>query len=86
MAASDDEIEGIDADYRLAWKATDEICVEGTLRDETLQQLLARHGNTMTRKIILIISWFNLLSCFINGCRVPLETSDKIGNESAPVG
>jgi hypothetical protein len=40
----------------------------------------------MTRKIILIISWFNLLSCFINGCRVPLETSDKIGNESAPVG
>jgi hypothetical protein len=79
-AASDDAIEGVDADYRLAWKATDEICVEGTLRDETLQQLLARHGNTMTRKIILIISWFNLLSCFINGCRVPLETSDKIGN------
>jgi len=84
-AASDDAIESIDADYRLAWQATDEICVEGTLRDETLQQLLARHGDTMTRKIILIISWFNLLSCFINGCRVPLETIDKIGNESAPV-
>src|ERR1700689_3121032 len=84
-AASDDAIESIDADYRLAWQATDEICVEGTLRDETLQQLLARHGDTMTRKIILIISWFNLLSCFINGCRVPLEAIDKIGNESAPV-
>lgn len=84
-AASDDAVEGIDADYKLAWKATDEICIEGTLRDETLQQLLARHGDTITRKLILIISWFNLLSCFINACRVPLETIDKIGNESAPV-
>jgi hypothetical protein len=37
-AASDVAIEGIDADYRLAWKATDEICIEGTLRDETLRQ------------------------------------------------
>jgi hypothetical protein len=37
-AASDDAIEGIDADYRLAWKATDEICIEGTLCDETLRQ------------------------------------------------
>jgi alkylhydroperoxidase family enzyme len=84
-AASDDAIEGIDADYRLAWKATDEICIGGTLYDQTLCQLLARFGETVTRKLILIISWFNLLSCFINGCRVPLETTDKIGNEAAPV-
>ena len=84
-AASDDAIEGIDADYRLAWKATDEICIEGTLCDETLCQLLARYGETVTRKLILIISWFNLLSCFINGCRVPLEVTDKIGNKAAPV-
>jgi alkylhydroperoxidase family enzyme len=84
-AASDDPVEEIAADYRLAWKATDEICIEGTLRDETLQQLLARYGDTITRKLILIISWFNLLSCFINGCRVPLETSDKIGVAASPV-
>ena len=84
-AAGDDATEAIDADYRLAWKATDEICVEGTLCDETLCQLLARFGETVTRKLILIISWFNLLSCFINSCRVPLEVTDKIGNKAAPV-
>ena len=83
-AASDDAIEGINAEYRLAWKATDELCVEGTLCDETLCQLLTRYGATVTRKLILIISWFNLLSCFINGCRVPLEVTDKIGNKAAP--
>jgi hypothetical protein len=84
-AASDDTIEGIDADYRLAWKATDEICIGGTLSDQTLCQLLARFGEAVTRKLILIISWFNLLSCFINACRVPLETTDKIGTKAAPV-
>jgi alkylhydroperoxidase family enzyme len=85
QAANDDAIEGIDAEYRLAWKATDEICIEGTLCDETLCQLLAQYGETLTRKLILIISWFNLLSCFINGCRVPLEVTDKIGHKAAPV-
>jgi alkylhydroperoxidase family enzyme len=85
-AASDDPVMEIDAEYRLAWKATDEICTLGTLCDETLCQLLARYGQTLTRKLILIISWFNLLSCFINACRVPLETSDKIGGDASPVG
>ena len=84
-AASDDAIEGINAEYRLAWKATDELCVEGTLCDETLCQLLTRYGATVTRKLILIISWFNLLSCFINVCRVPPEVTDKIGNKATPV-
>jgi alkylhydroperoxidase family enzyme len=84
-AASDGPDESIGADYRLAWKAADEICIEGTLCDETLGQLLARYGETVTRKVILIIAWFNLLSCFINGCRVPLETIDKIGIVASPV-
>jgi alkylhydroperoxidase family enzyme len=84
-AASDGPLMAIDAEYRLAWKATDEICIEGTLCDETLCQLLARYGEPVTRKLILIISWFNLLSCFINACRVPLETTDKIGIEASPV-
>jgi len=84
-AASDDAVTTISAEYILAFKATDELCIEGTLRDETLSQLLTRYGEPLTRKLILIISWFNLLSCFINGCRVPPETTDKIGHEVVPV-
>jgi hypothetical protein len=44
------------------------------LRDETLTDLLDRYGEAISRKIILMIGWFNLLSLFLNGCRVPLET------------
>ena len=44
----------------------------GTLRDGTLRELLDQYGETISRKIVLMIAWFNLLSRFLNGCRVPL--------------
>jgi alkylhydroperoxidase family enzyme len=84
-AASDGQVNGIDPKYTLVCIATDELSEEGRLSDETLTKLLERYGDTVTRKLILIIGWFNLLSRFVNGCRVPLETTDKIGNGKSPV-
>ena len=85
-AANDGPVEGIAPDFVLACRATDELLGTGTLTDGTLQSLLDRHGNTTTRKIILIIAWFSLLSLFLNGCRVPMETTDKIGGKKTPLG
>ena len=76
---------GVDPDYVLVCKATDELSKGGTLRDETLSELLNRYGDTITRKLVLMIAWFNLLSRFLNGCRVPLETTDKIGASTSPI-
>ena len=56
-----------------------------TLRDKTLSELLDKYGDTISRKIVLMIAWFNLLSRFLNGCRVPLETTDKIGTGTSPL-
>jgi len=56
------------------------------LRDETLRELLDRYGETTSRKIVLMIGWFNMLSLFLNGCRVPLETTDKVGARTSPLG
>ncbi|WP_020071192.1 carboxymuconolactone decarboxylase family protein [Paraburkholderia caledonica] len=72
--------------YVLVCTATDEMCATGTLTDETLQQLLDAYGQTITRKLVLMIAWFNLLSLFLNGCRVPLELTDKIGSRTSPLG
>ena len=85
-AASDEPVVGLEEQYVLICKATDELCMTGTLQDETLLALLARHGDVVTRKLVLMIAWFNLLSLFLNGCRVPLETKDKIGNKKTPLG
>src|SRR6202040_2987630 len=84
-AASDGPVAGIDPEYVLVSKATDELSKTGTLRDETLSELLDKYGESKSRKIILMIAWFNLLSRFLNGCRVPLETTDKIGTGTSPL-
>jgi hypothetical protein len=47
---------------------------------------MSQYGETVSRKIILMIAWFNLLSLFLNGCRAPLETPDKIGSKTSPFG
>jgi hypothetical protein len=84
--ASDGPVVGIGPEYVLVCKATDELSNSGTLRDETLSELLEKYGETITRKIVLMIAWFNLLSRFLNGCRVPLETTDKIRTGTSPLG
>ena len=85
-AASDGPVSGINPEYILVCKATDELSKSGTLRDETLRELLDKYGETISRKIVLMIGWFNMLSLFLNGCRVPLETTDKIGTKTSPLG
>jgi alkylhydroperoxidase family enzyme len=78
-------VAGINPDYVLVCKATDELSNMATLTDETLSELLNRYGDTITRKLVLMIAWFNLLSRFLNGCRVPLEITDKIGTGTSPL-
>jgi hypothetical protein len=84
-AGSDEPVTGIKPDYILVCKATDELSQTATLTDATVTELLERYGAVISRKLILIISWFNLLSRFLNGCRVPLETTDKIGESASPL-
>jgi hypothetical protein len=32
-----------------------------------------------------MIGWFSMLSLFLNGTRVPMETTDKIGSRTSPL-
>lgn len=55
----------------------------GTLQDDTSQALPDRFGDVTIHKAVLTISWSDLLSLFLDGCRVPMETSDEIGEDVA---
>ncbi len=83
-AASDGPVTGPDPELILICRATDELTMEGTLRDDTLRELLLRHGDKNCRKIIFVISFFNLVMRYVNGCRVPLETTDKVETRKSP--
>jgi hypothetical protein len=79
-------LDDLDADYQLLIAATDELLTSATLTDSILKALLDRFGTTTTRKYIATIAWFSLLSLFLNGTRVPMETTDKIGQRTSPLG
>jgi alkylhydroperoxidase/carboxymuconolactone decarboxylase family protein YurZ len=85
-AASDGPVEGVAEEYVLICRATDELLGDGTLSDPTLAALLKTFGATVTRKYIVTIAWFSMLSLFLNGTRVPLEATDKIGDRTSPLG
>jgi alkylhydroperoxidase family enzyme len=80
------ELDNLDVVYQLLIAATDELLKSATLTDGTLQALLDTFGTTTTRKYVATIAWFSLLSLFLNGTRVPLETTDKIGQRTSPLG
>lgn len=84
--AADGTVQGLAPEYVLGCSATDELIRKGSLTDATLSSLLGRYGEVATRKLILAVGYFALLAMFLNGCRVPLETTDKIGNSTSPLG
>ena len=83
--AADGPVEGIDKEYVVICTAADELLRSGTLTDTTPGTMLDMFGHTATRKYVATIAWFSLLSLFLNGLRVPLETTDKIGNRTSPL-
>lgn len=86
--ASDGPVTGVGSDYILLCRACDELTGAKTLTDETLRELLATFGEDRTRKYIFSISIFIFMGVWLNGCRVPLETTDKIDKttKSNPAG
>ena len=84
--AADGPVTGLAPEHLLGCSAADELVRNGTLTDTTLTALLGRYGQVGTRKLILAIGYFVLLGMYLNGCRVPLETTDKIGSATSPLG
>jgi alkylhydroperoxidase family enzyme len=84
--ASDGPVTGLDDEQVLLCTAADELTRDGTLTDATLSALMARFGPVLTRKYILSIGFFTCIGLFLNGTRVPLETIDKIGDKTSPIG
>jgi len=87
MAAigKDGPVHGLDPEATLICQATDELTDAATLTDETLSKLVDRYGRNVAAKLIMTIGWFNLLSRFLNGTRVPLETNDVYAGRTSPI-
>ncbi|MBV9970064.1 MAG: carboxymuconolactone decarboxylase family protein [Xanthobacteraceae bacterium] len=81
----DGRVRGLDAEGTLICRVTDELTEFATLTDATLQALVDRYGRNVAAKLILAVGWFNLLSRFLNGTRVPLETGNAYEGRTSPI-
>jgi 4-carboxymuconolactone decarboxylase len=84
---TDDEIETIKAEdpvsslgeeENLLCRVADEISLEVRLSDEALSQVLDRYGVREATELILCVSYFNMVSRFLESTRVPLESEDVL--------
>jgi hypothetical protein len=50
-----------------------------------LKAAIKRWGVDKTRKLILMLSWFNLVNRYENACRVPSDSDEKLAQSSGPI-
>jgi hypothetical protein len=49
-----------------------------------LEAAIQRWGGENTRKLILMLSWFNLVNRYESACRVPNDSDEKLARSSGP--
>jgi hypothetical protein len=81
---ADGPVTGIDSAVVLIARMADDIADNATLGDDLLKAAIERWGVDNTRKLILMLSWFNLVNRYESACRVPADSDEKLARSSGP--
>ena len=70
-----DEMAGLTEGQKMLCRACDEITVKAKLSDATVQTLVRHYGGyNEACKAIFVMSWFNMLSRYVDSTGIPIET------------
>ena len=75
---AEDPVTSLGDEVNLLCRAADEITRNVRLSDEALVQILDRYGVRGATELILCVSYFNMVSRFLESTRVPLEEEDVL--------
>jgi hypothetical protein len=81
---ADGPVAGIDPDIVLIARMADDIADRATLGEDLLETSIERWGVDKTRKLILMLSWFNLVNRYESAGRVPIDSDEKLARSSGP--
>jgi len=73
VIAAEDPVRSLTEEDNLLCRVADEISREVRLSDEALQRIVERYGVRQATELILCVSYFNMLSRFLESTRVALE-------------
>jgi alkylhydroperoxidase family enzyme len=77
--AVDGSVAGLDDEGNLLCRVADEISRDVRLSDDALAGIVGRYGVRQATELILCVSYFNMLSRFLESTRVALEATDVLG-------
>lgn len=72
---TEEPVKSLDEEGNLLCRVADEISRNVRLSDDALAQILERYGTRGATELILCVSYFNLLSRFLESTRVELENT-----------
>jgi AhpD family alkylhydroperoxidase len=83
--ASDGAVTTLDEEGNLLCRVADEISRDVKLSDDALAQILDSYGTRGATELILCVSYFNMISRFLESTRVKLEDESILENDSGPL-
>jgi 4-carboxymuconolactone decarboxylase len=81
--ASGGHVCGLDEECNLICRVADEVSRDVRLSDEALEQIIGRHGPREATELILLVSYYNMVSRFLESSRVKLEDEPLLGGQTA---
>lgn len=69
----EDPVTGLDEEGNLICRVADEISRDVRLSDEALEAIVDRYGSREAAELILLVSYYNMVSRFLESTRVELE-------------
>ncbi|HTA32229.1 MAG TPA: carboxymuconolactone decarboxylase family protein [Solirubrobacteraceae bacterium] len=80
----EDPVTSLDEEANLICRVADEVSRDVRLSDEALEQIVERYGPREAAELILLVSYYNMVSRFLESTRVEIEQEPQLGGQVAP--
>ncbi|MBO0833678.1 MAG: carboxymuconolactone decarboxylase family protein [Actinobacteria bacterium] len=77
--ATEEPVSSLDQEGNLICRVADEVSRNVRLSDEALEQIVDRYGPREAAELILLVSYYNMVSRFLESTRVELEAKPPVG-------
>jgi 4-carboxymuconolactone decarboxylase len=79
--ATEEPVSSLDPELNLICRVADEVSRDVRLSDEALEQIVARYGPREATEVILLVSYYNMVSRFLESTRVELEAGSPLDDQ-----
>ncbi len=82
--SGEDPVTSLDEELNLICRVADEVSRDVRLSDEALGQITDRYGPREAAELILLVSYYNMVSRFLESTRVEIEREPLLREQVAP--